>query len=498
MPSQARWDSDRLRGVKRSVKELARDALDTAQVGGAQYADVRLQQTRHQEVAVKDGRVDGLSQDFSEGVGVRVLVDGAWGFACTSTMNKGEIDQAVEVALGIARASARVHKRAVDLGPPVAHKGAYVGPVGTDPFSVSLEAKVDLLVEAEGLLRSQPSIRVAEASTECTHWRKLFVSTEGAELEQEAYETGAGMECSAVNDEELQKRSYPNSFGRQVAQGGWEVVEAMGLISNAPRIAEEAAQLLRAEHCPSGRKTLILDASQLALQVHESCGHPTELDRVYGTEAAYAGTSFMTPDLLGTLRYGSDKVTIVADATVPGGLGSFGYDDEGVEAQNVKLIDEGLFVGYLTSRETASQLGNGRSMGAMRADGWQRIPLIRMTNINILPGDSSLEEMIAGTKDGILMHTNKSWSIDDRRLNFQFGTEMAWEIKDGKRGRLYRNASYGGITPDFWNSCDAVAGPSEWRMFGLINCGKGQPGQVMRVGHGAAPARFRNVTVGIA
>ncbi len=472
MPNQPRPGGGRLRGVKRSVKELARDALDTAQVGGAQYADVRLQETRHQEVSVKDGRVDGLSQDFSEGVGVRVLVDGAWGFACTSTMNKADIDQAVGVALGIARASARVHRRPVDLGSPVAHKGTYVAPVGTDPFSVSLEDKVALLVEAEGLLRSQPSIRVAEASTECTHWKKLFASTEGAELEQEAYETGAGMEGSAVNDDELQKRSYPN--------------------------AEEAAQLLVAEHCPSGRKTVILDASQLALQVHESCGHPTELDRVYGTEAAYAGTSFMTPDLLGNLRYGSDKVTIVADATVPGGLGSFGYDDEGVEAQNVKLIDEGMFVGYLTSRETAAQLGGGPSMGAMRADGWQRIPLIRMTNINILPGDSSLEEMIAGTRDGILMHTNKSWSIDDRRLNFQFGTEMAWEIKDGKRGKLYRNASYGGITPDFWNSCDAVAGPSEWRMFGLINCGKGQPGQVMRVGHGASPARFQNVTVGIA
>jgi TldD protein len=480
------------------VKEDAQGALDTARIGGAQYADARVQQTRHQEVSVKDGRVDGLIQDFSEGLGVRVLVDGAWGFAATSTMRKSDIDEAVGIALGIARASATVHRRPVDLGPPAANKGSFKGPVKIDPFTVSLEDKVALLIEAEGLLRSQPQIRVAEASAECTHWRKIFVSSEGAEVEQEAFETGAGIECSAVSEDELQKRSYPNSFGREVGQGGWELVEAMELTANAPRMAEEASALLTAEHCPAGRKTIILDASQLALQVHESCGHPTELDRVYGTEAAYAGTSFMTPDLLGKLRYGSDKVTIVADATVPGGLGSFGYDDEGVEAQNVRLIDEGLFVGYLTSRETATQLGNGRSMGAMRADGWQRIPLIRMTNINILPGTSSLEEMIAGTEDGILMQTNKSWSIDDRRLNFQFGTEIAWEIKDGERGKLYRNASYAGITPDFWNSMDAIAGPSEWRMYGLINCGKGQPGQVMRVGHGAAPARFRDVTVGIA
>jgi TldD protein len=480
------------------VKGEALGALDTARSGGAQYADARVQQTRHQEVSVKDGRVDGLIQDFSEGLGVRVLVDGAWGFAAISTMRKSDIDEAVGVALGIARASATVHRRPVDLGPPAANKGSFKGPVQIDPFTVSLEDKVALLIEAEGLLHSQPQIRVAEASAECTHWRKIFVSTEGAEVEQEVFETGAGIECSAVSEDELQKRSYPNSFGREVGQGGWELVEAMELTANAPRMAEEASALLSAEHCPAGRKTIILDASQLALQVHESCGHPTELDRVYGTEAAYAGTSFMTPDLLGKLRYGSDKVTIVADATVPGGLGSFGYDDEGVEAQNVRLIDEGLFVGYLTSRETAAQLGDGRSMGAMRADGWQRIPLIRMTNINILPGASSLEEMIAGTEDGILMQTNKSWSIDDRRLNFQFGTEIAWEIKDGKRGKLYRNASYGGITPDFWNSMDAIAGPSEWRLYGLINCGKGQPGQVMRVGHGAAPARFRDVTVGIA
>jgi TldD protein len=482
------------------VKDLAERALDTAKVGGAQYADARAQLTRHQEISVKDGRVDGLIQDFSEGLGVRVLVDGAWGFACTSTLRPDDVDEAVEIALGIARASARVHRRPVDLGPPVTNHGTFKGPMAIDPFAISVEDKVKLLVEAEGLLRSQPEIRVAETSSECTHWTKVFVSTEGAAIEQEAVECGAGLECTAVSDQDLQKRSYPNSFGRQVGQGGWELVEAMDLVGNAPRLAEEASALLRAEHCPSGRRTLILDASQLALQVHESCGHPTELDRVYGAEAAYAGTSFMTPDLLGKLRYGSDKVTIVADATVPGGLGTFGYDDEGVEAQNIKLIDSGLFVGYLTSRETATELAghSGRSMGAMRADGWKRIPLIRMTNINILPGDSSLEEMIAGTRDGILMQTNKSWSIDDRRLNFQFGTEMAWEIKDGKRGKLYRNGSYAGITPEFWNSCDAVGGQSEWAMFGLINCGKGQPGQIMRVGHGAAPARFQNVTVGIA
>jgi TldD protein len=487
--------------------EVAQRALDRAGGGGAAYADARIVQTRHQEVSVKDQAVDGLSQDESEGIGVRVLVDGAWGFAATSSLTGPEADATADRAIAIARASARVHHRRVDLGLPVPSRGRYQGPAKVDPFSISLEAKIALLLEAEATLRNQPQVRIAEASAECTHWRKLFVSTEGAEVEQEAFETGAGIECAAVNDEEIQKRSYPNSFGRQVGQGGWELVEAMDLAGAAPWVADEACALLAAPQCPSGVMTVVLDADQVALQVHESCGHPTELDRVFGMEAAYAGTSFMTPDLLGSLRYGSDSVTIVADATVPGALGTFGWDDEGVEAQRARLIDRGLFVGYLTSRETVTELASRlpagsewlpqRSMGSMRAEGWGRIPLIRMTNINLEPGESSLEEMIAGTERGLFMRTNKSWSIDDRRLNFQFGTEIAQEISDGKLGRVVRNPNYAGITPDFWGSCDAVAGPREWKMFGLINCGKGQPGQTMRVGHGAAPARFRDVRVGI-
>ena len=480
------------------MNDLAQVALDAASAAGAAYADVRFLESRHQDIAVKNGKVDGLTEDSNEGFGVRVLVDGAWGFAGSAELTREEVETVVRRAIQVARASARVHRAPVRLGPPVTSRGTFKSSHGRDPFEVSLDEKIGLLLAAEAAMRSQPEIRVAEASCQCTRTHKYFASTEGSEVDQEFTETGAGMECSAVNDDEIQKRSYPNSFGREVAQGGWELVESMDLVANGPRLAEEASALLRAEHCPSGVKDIILDSSQVILQVHESCGHPTELDRVYGMEAAYAGTSFMTPDLLGNLRYGSDAVTIVADATVPGGLGTFGYDDEGVPGQNIKLVDQGLFVGYLTSRETAAALDGRPSMGSMRADGWGRIPLIRMTNINLLPGDSSMAEMIATTEDGIYMSTNKSWSIDDRRLNFQFGCEIAWEIKDGKLGRMYRNASYAGITPEFWNSCDAVGGPDEWRMYGVINCGKGQPGQTMRVGHGGAPARFRKVRVGIA
>jgi TldD protein len=240
--------------------------------------------------------------------------------------------------------------------------------------------------------------------------------------------------------------------------------------------------------------TVILDGQQLSLQVHESVGHPLELDRILGMEAAYAGTSFVRPEDLGRLRYGSEAMSVTADATTPGGLGTFGFDDEGVPAQRTPLVAEGVVAGFLTSRETAARAGSG---GAMRADGWGSMPLIRMTNVHLEPGRGSLDELIADTADGLLLSTNRSWSIDDRRVNFQFGVEAAWEIRGGRLGRLYRNATYDGRTVEFWGSLDAVCGPEAWVVWGVPNCGKGQPFQNARVGHGAAPARFRNVHVGV-
>ena len=230
--------------------------------------------------------------------------------------------------------------------------------------------------------------------------------------------------------------------------------------------------------------------------MHESCGHPVELDRVLGTEASFAGTSFLTLEKLGRFHYGSEQVNLVADATVPGALGSFAYDDEGVPGQRTEIVREGLFCGYLSSRETAAQI-EGDSSGAMRADGWNRLPLIRMTNINLEPGDWTLDELIADTKRGLFLGTNTSWSIDDQRLNFQFGTEVAYRIEDGELGELMRNATYTGVTPQFWGSCDAVCDADHWQVWGVPNCGKGEPMQTARVGHGVAPARFRDVRVGV-
>lgn len=477
------------------MKELASRALDLARVLGASYADIRIIRQKTEVITVKNGTVEGVSKDEDEGFGVRALANGAWGFAASYRLEPGEIDRVTALAVQVARASSLAKRADVKLGPAVVSRGSYSTPVRIDPFAVSMEDKIALLLRADAAMRSVKGVSLAEGSLEFMAITKLFASTEGSLVEQQLVESGGGIEATAVAEGEVQKRSFPNSFGRQQGTAGYEFVLDMKLEENAPRIAEEAVQLLTAEQCPSDlMTTLILDPTQLALQVHESCGHPIELDRVMGMEASYAGTSFLTLDKMGGFRYGSDIVNIVADATVPGGLGSFGYDDEGVPAQRVPIVQNGIFLNYLTSRETAADLGL-QSNGTMRADGWNHIPLIRMTNISLDPGPWSFEDLLADTDDGIYMQTNKSWSIDDKRLNFQFGTEIAWEIRGGKRGRMFKNATYTGITPEFWGGCDAIC--KEWNVWGTPNCGKGEPPQVAHVGHGAAAARFRNIRVGV-
>lgn len=478
------------------MRHITERALNAAALKGASYADARVVRRVGQSITVKNGRVEALQQSEQVGFGIRVIVDGAWGFASSSQVDVAEVDRVAARAVDIARASALTKRRDVDIGPAIMSTGVYVTPVQIDPFTVSMEEKIDLLMRANTELRRPASVLTAECSMEFIREHKTFANSEGAFVQQELIESGGGMECMAVSDDDVQKRSYPNSFGRHQATAGYELIQEMNLVENGLSLAEEAAALLTAPHCPSGTTTVILGPTQLALQVHESCGHPIELDRVFGTEAAYAGTSFLTTDKLGRFQYGSPVVNITADATTPRGLGAFGYDDEGVPAQSTPIVRDGLFVGYLTSRETAAKLG-GASNGTMRADGWNRVPLIRMTNINLEPGDWTFDDLMADTDDGIYMEMNKSWSIDDRRLNFQFATEIAYEVKGGKLGRLLKNATYTGMTPQFWASCDAICNRDHWSVWGTANCGKGQPSQTAHVGHGTAPARFRNVRVGV-
>ena len=485
------------------MKELTDLALDTAHTRGATYADVRVVERREQTVGVKNGVVEALSETQDRGFGVRVIVEGAWGFASSAVLGQGEVERVAALAVEIARASTLVRRAPVDIGPPVTSTGVYHTPVQIDPFDVPVGDKIGLLLNADRAMRRVAGLSIARGVLVCLRERKTFASTEGAFVEQEIVETGGGIVALAVGDGEVQQRSYPNSFGRDQRTVGWEYIQQVDLPGHAERIGSEAVALLTADPCPSAVTTVILGPTQLALQIHESCGHPTELDRVFGAEAAYAGTSFLTPDKVGALRYGSPVVNLTADATLPGGLGTFGWDDEGVPAQRVELVRDGLFVGYLTSRETAARLARlqGRdaatSGGAMRASGWNRIPLIRMTNVSIEPGEWTFDDLVADTAAGVYMETNRSWSIDDKRLNFQFGTEIGYEIRGGKLGRMLKNCTYTGITPQFWGSCDAVCNQDHWAVWGTPNCGKGQPSQIAHTGHGAAPARFRNVQVGV-
>ncbi len=479
------------------MKEYLDRALNYAQTLGVQYADVRLVKNITEILVVKDGLVDSINFAESIGIGVRALVDGAWGFASSHDLALPVIDRTTASAIGIARSSRSVPGDEIDLGPPVTSQGTYRTPVEIDPFSLTIEEKLAELISADEEMSRVQGVRVRRSNLTFIKEDKWFANTEGAFTEQTIYEAGGGIQVIAVGGGEVQSRSYPSSFGRQQVTAGWEAVLDWDLPGNAEQIASQAVALLTADPCPSDlTTTLILGGDQIALQVHESCGHPIELDRVYGTEAAYAGTSFLTPEKLDSFQYGSEVVNITAESQRPLGLGTFGWDDEGVPAQSTPIVKEGLFVGYLMSRETASRLER-ISNGCMRASGWDRTPLIRMTNVSLEPGTWNFEDMIADTDEGIFMETNRSWSIDDKRYNFQFGTEIGYEIKNGKLGRMLRNPTYTGITPEFWNSCDAVANAASWVMYGTPNCGKGQPGQIAHTGHGAAPARFRNVRVGL-
>ena len=475
---------------------VAKEAVEAARAAGAHYADARFVHEDSESITVRNQEMEGIDRATSEGVGVRVLVDGYWGFAATARPEGAEIARTAGLAVEIARAAARLPREPVKLTEVDPVTGTWASAFRDDPFNVSLEEKVALLMEATRRMQEVEGLAFAEGGIDLYRVRTSFASSEGSAIEQTVLHSGAGLDATAISGGELQRRSYPNSFRGHIAAAGWEHIAKLGLIEEAERTATEAVELLSATDCPSEVTTLVLDSGQMELQVHESIGHAVELDRVLGMEESYAGSSFVSPGDRGKLRYASDLVSITADATIPGGLGSFGWDDEGVPAQRVPIIVEGTFQDFISSRETAGAIG-GTSTGAMRADGWGNLPLIRMTNINIEPGEGSLADIIGDTKDGIFMATNQSWSIDDKRVNFQFGCEIAWRIKDGKLTQMYRNPNYTGITTEFWRSCDAVGGREDWTLWGTPNCGKGQPAQTARVGHGTAPARFRNVQVGV-
>jgi TldD protein len=466
--------------------------------GRCAYAEARHVAEAGEGLTVRNGEVADAGVATSEGIGVRVRVGGAWGFAATADTSRAGAEAALARALAFAEALPAA--RAAGLAPAGAPaRGHWASPCDVDPFAVALEDKLALLFAAEQALRGDPRVVRSTASAQARRIEKAFASTEGAACTQRIVQCGAGLEAIAADEHELQVRSFPLAHGGDVRAAGWEHVAGLGLVEAAPRIAAEAVELLSAPPCPEGARTIVLHGEQLALQTHESIGHALELDRILLGEASYAGTSWVGPDDLGTLRYGSERLHVTADATVAGGLGTFGWDDEGVAARRTPLIAAGVLAAALSNREAAAAVGLPASGGCARADGFARQPIVRMTNVSVEPGDAgSLADLLADTGEGLYLETNRSWSIDDRRLQFQFATEVCREIRGGELGRLYRNGSYAGVTPRFWGSLDAVCGPEEWRLWGLTNCGKGEPGQLMEVSHGAAPARFRDVQVGVA
>ena len=482
------------------MHDFANWALETARVRGATYADARVMDIRHRDLSTKNGQVGTLAESESIGIGIRVIAQGSWGFASTDRLTREGIAACAAEAVAIARASALAKRRDVEMVPVEAYQDTWQNPYVKDPFRIPLERQLDLLLAADREMARVKGVTLTETSMAFRRIEQLFASSIGSVIHQVKMQSGAGIVATTFSGNEIQKRSYPNSFGGQHQLAGYELVESLDLVGNAPRVAEEAVALHSAPQSPEGTKTIILDSSQLGLQIHESIGHPIELDRVLGMEANFAGMSFLTLEKLDKLRYGSDIVNVVADARLEHGpgLGTFGYDDEGVPAQCTPIITDGLFTGYLSNRETAIAIGQKYSGGTMRTESWNRLPIIRMTNISILPGTWRYEDLIADTDDAILMETNRSWSIDDRRYHFQFSTEIAWEIKGGKKGRMLKHPSYSGITTEFWNSCDAICSREHWTLWGTPNCGKGQPMQTMGTGHGASPARFRNVKLGAA
>ncbi|HZM00529.1 MAG TPA: TldD/PmbA family protein [Planctomycetota bacterium] len=503
--------------VLTAADALGAQALALARAANASWCDVRIALVEREEVSVRNGEVAALEQDEQTGFGVRVMIDGCWGFASGFDLTGAELERVTKLAIALAKSGRRAGPGRHQWADEPAWRDRWTSTWLIDPFSVPLDRKIDLLLRADAVLRQRQEIASTSCNLSFRRETQTFISSAGARIEQVVLRSGGGIAATAHQDGESQTRSYPSAFGGQFMAMGWELIESMDLVGAAPRVRDEAIALLSAESCPVGETDIILSGDQLALQIHESVGHATELDRVHGWEANHAGTSFVDPGKLEQgFRYGSPLVNLVCDATAPGGLASVGYDDDGVRSQRWHLVCDGVFVGYQTSRDTAhleAQARGGsaaaaraagvgpddppRSRGCSRAEGPSHVPIVRISNLSLLPGDWRLADLIADTQDGIWMDGVKCWSIDQQRLNFQFTCEYGRQIKGGRLGRLLKNPTYQGITPQFWGACDAICGPDEWTLWGVPNCGKGQPHQTAEMSHGAAPARFRKIAVGV-
>ena len=463
--------------------------VDAAASRGATYTDARWVERETELVTVKDGSVEAVTRTSDRGVGLRVIYRGAWGFAATDRVGEASLRALLDEAFARAEAAALVQRRTVRLAAVAPQTGEYRTSLRRDPFAVPLGERIDHLraVDAASL---GPNVKTRRSSIAAYRTKKRLVTSEGTNVTQEIVETGAGLSVFAAK---AGRKPAQRMDSRLVRQAGWEFVEHLDLVARARRYREDAEATLDAPLADERPTTLVLAPEFLALLVHESCGHPTEADRLLEHEVAFAGTTFMWPGERGKLRYGSAHVSMTADATLPGGMGTFGWDDDGVPAMRTKLIDRGVFVGYLTSRETAGALGVDVAIGSARAEGWQHFPIVRMVNVSLDPGATPYAELLRGVDRGLLLEAPASYSLDDKRQNFHFSTQAARVIRDGAIEGYVRGVAFQSLTPDFWGRCDAVA--DDWELHGFLSCAKGEPLQLMRVGHGAAHARFRDVPI---
>lgn len=471
--------------------ELADLALKHVMASGAEYGDIRLLCSTSQSISGEDRRIASIRDMEDNGFGVRVLYHGGWGFAASSVLSSEEVPRVAELAVDIAKGSASLASEKVRLVDEPIHRERVVTTSRIDPFTVPLEQKTTLLGEVMDTLQRQPEVVRSSATLWARRDRKLFVSTEGTKLDFDLLAVQGEFTATARHDGRFASRTFATPHLRT----GYELIEAANFLAEAPRIAAQAVEKVKAPPVRPGTYDLVLDPEHLSLTMHESCGHPSELDRALGYEANYAGTSFLTTEKRGVFRYGSSCVNLVADNTEPETLAATGYDDDGVACQKWDIVREGIFVGYCTNREVASKIGDARSTGSNRADSWGSVPIVRIANIGLEPGIHSLDDLLADVKRGIYIEGHGSYSIDQRRYNFQFGGDAFWLVENGKRTQMLRDVIYHGITPEFWQSCDGVADRRHRQRFGFITCGKGQPGQSGWMTHAASHARFRHVAV---
>jgi TldD protein len=480
--------------------EVANEALDAARRAGASYADVRIGRYRRQTIGTRERQITGVSDSESYGLGIRTLVDGCWGFAATNQLTRGGVERAAADAVAMSRAARIVRKHRVELAPVTPVTGTWMTPVAKDPIEISIEDKIAMLLAVNEAALKVPTVRFASSGLQLLREVKTLLTSEGTNVTQTMIRVGPSFSATAIG-----ANGDYQSYEHELAPRGqgWEYVESLDMPGNAERWASLAAEKVSARSVEPGTYDLILDPTNLWLTIHESIGHPTELDRAIGEEANYAGTSFIAPPekTIGALRFGPEFMNVQADRTQDGSLSRVAWDDEGVPADQWLIVEKGMFKDYQTTREQVARIqkltGVSRSHGCSFAESWDRVQFQRMPNISLLPGerDLTIDDIVADTKRGIVVRNRGSWSIDHQRFNFQFSGQAFHEVRNGKIVGMLRDVAYQSNTPVFWNSMDMIGGRSSYWMGGSFNDGKGEPAQSSSVSHGCVPARFRNVTI---